>query len=84
MPFGDGDNIQKNSTKGRKHTVNALDVLGLVLTWTRMRGALFLLQLSFGLSHTNLTMYLQFARRIIVEVLKKIHLQQSLFRHRQK
>ena len=69
-PFGDGDNIQKISTKGRKRTVNALDVLGLVLTWTRTRGALFSLQLSFGLTHTNLTVYLRFARRIIVEVLK--------------
>jgi hypothetical protein len=31
-PFGDGDNIQKISTKGWKRTVNVLDVLGLVLT----------------------------------------------------
>jgi hypothetical protein len=73
MPFGDGDNIQKIlkiSTKGRKHINNALDVLGLMLTWTRTQGALFSLQLSFGLSHTNLTMYLRFAHWIIVEVLK--------------
>ncbi len=69
-PFGDGDNIQKISTKGRKRTVDVLDVLGLVLTRTRTQGTLFLLQLSFGLSHTNLTMYLKLARRIIVEVLK--------------
>ena len=34
-PFGDGDNIQKKLTKGRKRTVDALDVLVLVLTWMR-------------------------------------------------
>jgi hypothetical protein len=69
-PFGDGDCIQKISPRGRKRTVTALDILGLVLAWTRTRGALLALQLHFGLSMTNLTAYLRFGRRIIVEVLK--------------
>jgi hypothetical protein len=69
-PFGDGDCIQKISPRGRKRTVTALDILGLVLAWTRTRGALLSLQMHFGLSMTNLTAYLRFGRRIIVEVLK--------------
>lgn len=69
-PFGEGDQIQKISPRGRKRAVQALDILGLVLTWTRTRGSLLSLQLHFGLSMTNLTMYLRFGRRIVVEVLK--------------
>ena len=69
-PFGDGDDIEKKSPRGRKRTVTALDILGLVLAWTRTRGSLLSLQLHFGLSMTNLTTYLRFGRRIIVEVLK--------------
>ena len=34
-PFGDGDGIEKISPRGRKHTVTAFDILGLVLAWTR-------------------------------------------------
>ena len=69
-PFGNGDHIEKRSPRGRKRTVMALDILGLVLAWTWTRGALLSLQLHFGLSMTNLTTYLHFRRRIIVEVLK--------------
>ncbi len=67
---------QKISPRGRKRTVTALDVLGLVHAWTRTRGALLSLQMHFGLSMTNLTMYLRFGCRIIVEVLR-IHLRSS-------
>lgn len=69
-PFGNGDHIHKISPRGRKRTVMALDILGLVLAWTRTRGSLLSLQLQFGLSMTNLTTYLRFGRRIVVEVLK--------------
>ena len=70
-PFGgDGDDIEKKSSRGRKRTVIAFDILGLVLAWTRTRGSLLSLQLHFGLSMTNLSTYLRFGRRIVVEVLK--------------
>ncbi len=68
-PFGEGDRIAKMSTRGRKRRVTAMDILGLVLAWTRTRGALLSLQLHFGLSMTNLAAYLRFGRRIIVEIL---------------
>ena len=70
-PFGDGDGIEKISPRGRKRTVTATDILGLVLAWTRTRGSLLSLQLHFGLSMTNLNTYLRFGRRIVVEVLRK-------------
>ena len=46
------------------------DCLGLVLVWTRMRGSLAALQLIFGMTCSNLCMYLRFGRRVIVEALK--------------
>ena len=67
-PFG--STIIKKSTRGRKRRITAVDCLGLVLVWTRTRGSVMSLQLHFGLSMTNLTMYLRFGRRIVTEVLK--------------
>ena len=46
------------------------DCLGLVLAWTRARGSLMVLQLIFGMVHTNLKDYLLFAKRMIVMVLR--------------
>jgi hypothetical protein len=52
---------------GRKRTVQPEDCLGLVLVWTRTRGSLNVLQLVFGLTYTNLSVYLRFKIRLIVE-----------------
>lgn len=70
-PFGsDNERYIKTTTRGRRRKVLAMDCLGLVLVWTRTQGSLFSLQMDFGLSMTNLTEYLRFGRRIVVEVLK--------------
>ena len=66
-PFGA---VCKTTKSGRKRVVDAIDVLGLVLVWTRTRGSLMALQMSFGMTMTNLHAYLRFGRRIVVEVLK--------------
>ena len=66
-PFG--KNIVKTSSRGRKRQITAIDCLGLVLVWTRTRGSTMSLQMHFGMSMTNLNMYLRFGRRIITEVL---------------
>ena len=66
-PFGDID--VKLDKRGRKRQITAVDCLGLVLAWTRTRGSLMHLQMTFGMSMTNLTMYLRFGRRIVAEVL---------------
>ena len=52
---------------GRKREVQPADCLGLVLVWTRTRGPLNVLQLVFGLTYTNLSVYLRFGFRLIVE-----------------
>jgi hypothetical protein len=52
---------------GRKREVQPEDCLGLVLVWTRTRGALNVLQLVFGLTYTNLSVYLRFGIRLLIE-----------------
>ena len=70
-PFG--EITEKTDPRGRKRTITAVDCLGLVLTWTRTRGSTMSLQMHFGLSMTNLTMYLRFGRRIVADVLNSDH-----------
>ncbi len=52
---------------GQKREVQLKDCLGLVLVWTRTRGSLNVLQLVFGLTYTNLSVYLRFGIRLIVK-----------------
>ena len=54
-------------TCGRKRIFQPEDCLGLVLMWTRTRGTLNVLQLVFGLTYSNLCVYLRFGIRIFVE-----------------
>jgi hypothetical protein len=58
------------SKGGHPRKVHPEDCLGLVLIWTRTRGLLTVLQLIFGMSNSNLHMYLRFGCHIIVEALK--------------
>ena len=53
---------------GRKREVHSEDCLGLVLVWTPTRGLLNVLQLVFGLTYSNLCVYLRFGIRLIVEI----------------
>jgi hypothetical protein len=55
---------------GRPRKVRPEDCLGLVLVWTLTRGALTALQLIFGMTCSNLCVYLRFGHRVIVEALK--------------
>ena len=55
---------------GRKREVQPADCLGLVLVWTRTRGPLNVLQLVFGLTCTNLSVYLRFGIRLFVETFR--------------
>lgn len=45
------------------------DCLGLLLAWSRTWGSMMVLQLIFGMTMTNLSIYVRFAHRIIIEVL---------------
>jgi hypothetical protein len=72
-PYMDGDGyiIRKVSmTRGRPRMMNPADCLGLVLAWSRTRGSLMVLQLLFGMTMSPVSKYLQFARRILVKILK--------------
>ncbi len=52
---------------GWKREVQPEDCLGLVLVWTKTRGSLNVLQLVFGLTYTNLSVYLRFGIHLLVE-----------------
>ncbi len=53
--------------RGRKRNVQPEDCLGLVLVWTQTRGGLNVLQLVFGLTYTNLSVYLRFGICCLLE-----------------
>jgi hypothetical protein len=68
-PFDEsGYVVEFEYTRGRKREVQPADCLGLVLVWTRTRGPLNVLQLVFGLTYSNLSVYLRFGIRLIVEI----------------
>ena len=75
-PFADveGFIIKKIEGMGRPRQIRAEDCLGLFLGWSRTHGSMMVLQLIFGMTMTPLSKYLQFARRIVVNILKKDHL----------
>ncbi len=56
--------------QGRRRVVQPEDCLGLVLVWTRTRGLLHVLQLVFGLTYSNLSVYLRFGMHIIIETFR--------------
>ena len=73
-PFGYRDGKEELIPKaktGQKRVIVAEDCLvGLVLAWTRTRGAISTLQLIFGMTMSNVVSYLKFGKRIIIEVLR--------------
>ncbi len=60
--------VPLDDPRGRKRKVLPADCLGLVLVWTQTRGSMNVLQLVFGLTYTNLSVYLRFGIRLIVEI----------------
>ena len=62
-------NLGKSKGRGRKRKVSATCCLGLVLAWYRFRGSEFILQGWFGLTGTQLSVWLRFGRRMLLKVL---------------
>ncbi len=62
-PFLD-DYIRTN--RGRKRLIRVEDCVALFLAWTRTRGSMFVLQMIFGMTQSNLSFYLWFGRRLFV------------------
>ncbi len=52
--------VEFEYTHGQKREVQPEDCLGLVSVWAQTRGLLNVLQLVFGLTYTNLSVYLRF------------------------
>ena len=69
-PHTENGMIRTKSKSGRKKLVQSFDCLGLVLSWTRTRGGMFVLQVIFGLSATTVSHYIRFGRRLLIEILK--------------
>jgi hypothetical protein len=67
-PFNEsGFIVSFEYVRGRKRNVQLEDYFGLVLVWTQTRGALNVLQLVFGLTYTNLSVYLRFGICLLIE-----------------
>ncbi len=62
--------VEFEYVQGRRRVVQPEDCLGLVVVWMRTRGSLYVLQLVFGLTYSNLSVYLRFGMRIIVETFR--------------
>jgi DDE superfamily endonuclease len=56
--------------RGRPRMITSAACLGLVLVYGRTTGVVFLLCSVFGLTHTPLSMWLRFGRRVLLHVLK--------------
>ncbi len=59
--------------RGWKRNVQPEDCLGLVLVWTQTRGVLNVLQLVFGLTYSNLSVYLRFGIAFSLRLFMMIH-----------
>ena len=55
---------------GCRHLLDAEGCLGLVLCWSRTRGAEWCLEVVFGLTGTCVSVYLRFGMPILVAILK--------------
>ncbi len=64
--------VEFEYTTGRKREVQPEDCLGLVLVWMQTRGSLNVLQLVFGLTYTNLSVYMRFGMRLFVQTFRDI------------
>jgi hypothetical protein len=57
---------------GRKRIIDAATCLALALTYTRTRGALFMLQTFFGMTATPLVMWMRYGKRIVIKILQNL------------
>jgi len=63
------DRSEEGGPRGRPRMLDARINLGLVLVWTRSRGAEKFMQMIFGLTGTPLAKWIRFGRRLLVKVL---------------
>ena len=56
--------------RGRPRLLSSIHCLGLALAWTRTQGSYSVLQVIFGLTPGQLSLWLRFSRRLLVKVLR--------------
>ena len=61
---------RRTTLVGRRRLLDAEGCLGLVLCWSRTRGAEWSLAVAFGLTGTRVSVYLQLGMQILVTILK--------------
>jgi len=61
--------VRKRFETGRPRLLTSISCLALGLSWTRTRGSLMVLQIVFGLTRSALSVWLRFARRMIIKAL---------------
>jgi len=59
------------SSRGRPRLMSPSDCLALYLAWTRLRGSNFVLSMIFGMTGTSVSVYLRFARRLLIATLQR-------------
>ena len=70
-PYGKSGMIKRLKKKTRRpRLLTSVQCLALALAWSRTRGSLMVLQIIFGLTPGHLSLWLRFARRLIIKVLK--------------
>jgi hypothetical protein len=62
--------VEFEYVQGQRRVVQPKDCLGLVLVWTHIRGSLHVLRLVFGLTYSNLSVYLRFGMPLIVKTFR--------------
>ena len=68
-PYDDGNKIRKIVSRTRPKTIQPVDCLGLQLFYLRNRGPQWVMCTGFGMSQTELSLYLRFSRRILIKLL---------------
>jgi hypothetical protein len=70
-PFDEsGMIVEFQYVQGQWRVVQPEDCLGLVLVWMHTRGSLNVLQLVFGLTYSNLSVYLRFGMRLFAKIFR--------------
>lgn len=62
--------VQHNKNRGAKRLITSHQCLALVLSWTRTRGSLAVLQLIFGMTASHISLWMRFGRRMLIQVLR--------------
>ena len=73
-----------NPKLGRPRKIRPEDCMGILLCWSRTQGSLIWLQMVFGMTYSNLAVYLTFGIRLWIEVFRRHPISQLRLPSREK